>query len=106
MFEYFTANNLILPNQSGFRPGDPCINQLLSIIHLLGIWNGFEVRGVFLDISKESLFFLICINYLSDNLLSNPKLFADDTSPFSDLHDKNLTTKDLNENLQKLRILA
>ena len=37
MFEYFTANNLILPNQSGFRPDDPCINQLLSIIHLLGI---------------------------------------------------------------------
>ena len=68
MFEYFTANNLISPNQSGFRPGDPCIDQLLSIIHEIyqSFENGFDLRGMFLDISKESLFFLIYINYLSD----------------------------------------
>ena len=29
----FSANNLISKNQSGFQPGDFCINQLLSIIH-------------------------------------------------------------------------
>ena len=32
MFEFFIANNLISKNQSGFRPGDSCINQL-SISH-------------------------------------------------------------------------
>ena len=33
MYEFFTANNLISPNQLGFKPGDLCINQLLSITH-------------------------------------------------------------------------
>ena len=54
MFIFFTENNLISPNQSGFRPGDSCINQLLAIIHEIykSFDEGFEVRGVFLDISK------------------------------------------------------
>ena len=33
MYELFTENNLISPNQSGFKPGDSCIDQLLSITH-------------------------------------------------------------------------
>ena len=33
MFTFFAENNLISPNQSGFRPGDFCINQLLAITH-------------------------------------------------------------------------
>ena len=33
MFRFFLANNLLAPNQSGFKPGDSCINQLLSITH-------------------------------------------------------------------------
>ena len=33
MLEFFIENNLISNNQSGFRPGDCCINQLLSITH-------------------------------------------------------------------------
>ena len=49
MFEFFTKNDLISHNQSGFKPGDSCINQLLSITH--EIYKSF-VRGVFLDISK------------------------------------------------------
>ena len=50
--EYFTANNLISPNKSGFKPGDSCINQPLSITCKLyePSDNGFEVRGVFLDV--------------------------------------------------------
>ena len=36
------------------------------------------------------LIFLIYINELSKNLMSNPKLFADDTSFFSVIFDKNL----------------
>ena len=37
---FFLANNLLAPNQSGFKPGDTCINHLLSI------------RSDLLDISK------------------------------------------------------
>ena len=33
MFKFFTENNLISQNQSGFKPGDSCTNQLLSITH-------------------------------------------------------------------------
>ena len=54
MYEFFTENNLISPNQSGFKPGDSCINQLLSISHEIykSFDNGLEVPGIFLDISK------------------------------------------------------
>ena len=54
MFTFFTENNLISPDQSGFRPGDSCVNQLLAITHEIykSFDEGFEVRGVFLDISK------------------------------------------------------
>ena len=47
---------LLNPNQSGFRPTNSCINQLLVITH--EIFEAFdcnpslEVRSVFLDISK------------------------------------------------------
>ena len=159
MFIYLTANKLISKNQSGFQPGDSCINQLLSITHEIftSFDNGLEVRSVFLDISKAfdkvwheglifklkqndisgellhilsdflssrkqkvalngqnsswtnvhagvpqgsilgPLLFLIYINDLSDNLTSNAKLFADDTSVFSVVYDVNTSAKELND---------
>ena len=33
MFKHFLDNNLISFNQSGFKPGDSCINQLIAITH-------------------------------------------------------------------------
>ena len=56
IFEYLTTNKLISDNQSGFKPGDSCVNQLLSITHEIyhSLDNGLKVRGVFLDISKAS----------------------------------------------------
>ena len=33
MFSFLLENNLVSPNKSGFKPGDSCINQLLSITH-------------------------------------------------------------------------
>ena len=161
IFEYLTTNKLISNNQSGFKPGDSCINQLLSITHEIyhSLDNGLEVRGVFLDISKAfdkvwheglilklnqygisenllclikcflkngkqrvvlngqtsswtnvlagvlqgsilgPLLFLININDLSDDLSSNPKLFADDTSLFSVVHDRNTSANELNDDL-------
>ena len=47
------------------------------------------------------LLFLIYINDLSDNLTSNAKLFADDTSLFSVVHDVNTSAKELNDDLKK-----
>ena len=150
LFEYFIENDLISPNQSGFKPGDSCTNQLISITHEIyqSFDDGFEVRGVFLDISKAfdkvwhngliyklkqngvagdlldtltnflkerkqrvvlngqystwtnveagvpqgsilgPLLFLIYINDLPENLVSNSKLFANDTSLFSVIQNK------------------
>ena len=167
LFSFFTANNLITTNQSGFRPGDSCIHQLISITH--NIYNSFdcnpslEVRGVFLDISKAfdrvwhealiyklkcngvsgnilclissflsdryqrvvlngqsstwaklhagvpqgsilgPLFFLMYINDLPHGLVSDCKMFADDTSLFSVVHDTNDSAKDLNHDLKKIQ---
>ena len=54
MFEFLIQNNLITPNQSGFKTGDSCINQLISITHEIYklFDHGYEVRGVFFDTSK------------------------------------------------------
>ena len=157
-------NELISPNQSGFKPGDSCINQLLAITHEIykSFDHGFEVRGVFIDISKAfekvwheglifklkqngisgnllnllcdflrnrkqrvllngqvsdwsdvragvpqgsilgPLLFLIYINDLSEGLSSNTKLFADDTSLFSVIHDSNTSALELNSDLAKI----
>ena len=48
------------------------------------------------------LLFLIYINDLSDGLKCNPKLFADDTSLFSTVHNINEATTDLNNDLIKI----
>ena len=40
IYEHLTANKLLSDKQSGFRPGDSTINQLLSITHK--IYNAFE----------------------------------------------------------------
>ena len=163
MFKFFIENELISPNQSGFKPGDSCINQLLAITHEIykSFDDGFEVRGVFLDISKAfdkvwheglifklkqngisdnllnllcdflrnrkqrvllngqvsdwpdvragvpqgsilgTLLFLIYINNLSEGLSSNAKLFADDTSLFSVIHDSNTSALELNSDLAR-----
>ena len=55
MFGFFIENDLISQHQSGFKPGDSCINQLLSITH--EIYQSVDegcvcIRCVFLDISK------------------------------------------------------
>ena len=54
MFIFFIENKLISSNKSGFKPGDSCINQLLSIAHEIyeSFDVGLEVRCVFLDILK------------------------------------------------------
>ena len=73
-------NNLRAPNQSGFKPGDSCVNQLLSITHEIytSFEDGFKVRSVFLDISNkafdkvwhEGIIFKLQENGISDDLLN------------------------------------
>ena len=83
MFKFFNENNLISPKQSGFRPGDSCIDQLISITHEIceALDAGLEVRSVFLNITKafdkvwhERVLFKLSQNRISENLL---KLLAD-----------------------------
>ena len=64
-------------------------------------WTNIEARVAQGSILRP-LFFLIYINDLSDNLITNPKLFADDTSLFSIVHDPNATANDLNNDLAKI----
>ena len=83
-FKFFLENELISPNQSGFKPGDSCVNQLLSISHQIhqSLDENLEVRGIFLDISKafdrvwhDGLVFKLKQNGISGNLLELFKSF-------------------------------
>ena len=67
----------------------------------LSYWTNVEA-GVPQGSILEPLFFLICINDLSDGLTSNLKLFADDTSLFFVVQNINSTAKDVNCDLMKI----
>ena len=79
MFGFFIENNLISQHQSGFKPGDSWINQLLSITHEIcqSFDEVFGVRSVFLDISNafdkawhDGIIFKLKQNGISGNLLN------------------------------------
>ena len=79
MFRFFLDNKLISTNQSGFKPGDSCMNHLLPITHEIykSFDDGLEIRSVFLDISKavdkvwhEGVIFKLNKNGISGDLLN------------------------------------
>ena len=79
MFEFFIQNNLTPPKYPGFKTGDSCINQLISVTHKIcrSFDDGYEVRGVFLDILKafdkvwhQGLHYRLRQNDISGELLS------------------------------------
>ena len=79
MFGFFIENYLIPQHQSGFKPGDSCINQLLSITQEIykSFDKGFDVCSAFLDISKafdklwhDGIFFKLKQNGIFCNLLN------------------------------------
>ena len=86
LFKYL-ENNLLNPHQSGFRPGDSCVHQLLSITY--DIYKSFdanpslEVKGIFLDMSKafdrvwhEGLLFLIKTSWSLWKILRTNKIIS------------------------------
>ena len=77
MFNFFIENELISSNQSGFKPGNSCVNQLMSITREIykSFDEGHEVGGVFLGISKafdkiwhDGLIFKLTQNGISGTL--------------------------------------
>ena len=54
MYKFNIQNSLILQNQSGFKPGDSCTNQQLSVTYQIykSFDDGQEVWSLFLDMSK------------------------------------------------------
>ena len=86
LYSYLHTNNLITKNQSGFRPGDSTTNQLLYVIdeihQAFDCTKSFEVRAVFLNISKafdkvwhEGLVFKLAQNGIPVSLKTFSKLF-------------------------------
>ena len=54
IYKHLNSNDLLSKHQSGFRPGDSTVNQLLAITHSIfeSFEEGCETRALFLDISK------------------------------------------------------
>jgi hypothetical protein len=54
LYNFLQDNDILTPKQSGFRPNDSAVNQLLSITSdfYKAIDQGKEIRVVFFDISK------------------------------------------------------
>ena len=163
-YHFLNSNALISKDQSGFRPNDSTINQLLSITNEIyeNYDNYCETRALFLDISKAfdkvwhkglifklksngvcgnlldlyenfllnrkqrvvlngqsseyanlysgvpqgsvlgPLLFLIYINDLTENISSQMKLFADDSSLFVKVNDVDTTQRILENDLKTI----
>ena len=80
LYSFFVSNNLITNNQSGFRSGDSTTNQLIELVHEIhksfDNRNSYEVRSLFLDISKafdkvwhQGLIFKLRQNGLSGSVI-------------------------------------
>ena len=89
IYNYLLTHKLLSPYQSGFKPGDSCSNQLISITHeILSSFDNYkslEVRGVFLDMSKafdkvwhEGLIYKLQTFGISGNLLTLLSSFLHD----------------------------
>ena len=87
LYNYFEGNDLFSKSQSGFRKGDSCVSQLLSITH--ETFRGFDANpsldtcGLFWDISKafdkvwhEALIFELRSYGISNSLLCLSNSFS------------------------------
>ena len=89
IYSFLSREKLLNTNQSGFRPSDSCVNQLLIITHDMfsSFYNNpsLEVRSIFLDISKafdkvwhEGLLYKLKSFGISGNLLNLIKHYLTD----------------------------
>ena len=163
LYNFLLEIGFLYKFQSGFRPGDSTVNQLLYLVHQIyhAFENGKEVRTVYLDISKafdrvwhagllkklealgirnpllqwiESylqnrkqrvvidgqssewknissgvpqgsvlgpILFLIYINDITDDLVTNPFIYADDTTLLEVVSDPVISTDRLTNDLVK-----
>ena len=156
-------NELLSPNQSGFRPGDSTVNQLIAITHQIYVafeeyqfavfhdiskafdivwhdgllhklessgisgqllnlisdflserqqrvtlnWKNSEWRHINAGVPQSSvsgpMSFLIYIKDLVDNISSDAKLFANDTSLFTVVYDEETSATVLNNDLNLIK---
>ena len=115
MFGFFLENDLISQHNSSFKPGDSCINQLLSITHDIyqSFDEGFDVRSVFLDISKafdkvwhDGLIFKLKQNGISGNLLNLLSNFLRNTKQRVVLNGQTSSQADTNAGVPQGSILG
>ena len=115
MFNFFIENKLISSNQSGFKPVDSCINQLLSITHEIyeSFDVGLEVRSVFLDISKafdkvwrDGIIYKLIQNGISGNLLNLLEDFLKERKQRVILNGQVFTWKNINAEVPQGSILG
>ena len=118
MFEFFIENDLISQHQSGFKPGDSCIDQLLSITHEIyqSFDEGFDVRSVLicLDISKafdkrlwhDDIIFKLKQNDISGNLLNLLSNFLRNGKQRVALNGQTTSWADVNAGVPQVSILS
>ena len=163
LYNYLHENNILTDFQSGFRPKDSTVNQLLEIYHIIisNMDKGKEIKFIFCDVSKAfdkvwhrglihklkkyglcdgiiewfssyltnrkqrvtidgfhstwsdteagvpqgsvlgPYLFLLYINDIVENISSNIRLFADDTSLFTVIENAD-SIKTLNEDIYRI----
>ena len=114
MFQFFIENKLP-SSQSGFKPVDSCINQLLSITHEIysSFDEGLEVRSVFLNISKafdkvwhDGIVFQLTQNGMSGNLLQPLRNFLNERKQWVVLNGQFFSWKNVNAGIPQGSILG
>ena len=105
VFRFLIESKPISSSQSGFKPGDSCINQLLSITHEICSFfdKVLEVRSVILNISKafdkvwyDGIIFKLTQNGISGNLLNLLRSFLNERKQRVVLNGQFLTGKNVN----------
>ena len=114
MFQFFIENKLP-SSQSGLKPVDSCINQLLSITHEIysSFDEGLEVRSVFLNISKafdkvwhDGIVFQLTQNGMSGNLLQPLRNFLNERKQWVVLNGQFFSWKNVNAGVPQGSILG